>query len=153
MTVEWPDDELYGLFADDDWASNFPLGNGWVLYGPEGGGRSTKRKFALSMYHQLHCLDAMRYGYVGARGSMFVWPGNGTDADHHFNHCLSYLREAILCAADTTLETSRSVLNPSGNADNGASGMGITHKCRDWTQVRAYLEQHYEEHKAEFDGM
>ncbi|GBE89059.1 hypothetical protein SCP_1500610 [Sparassis crispa] len=48
----------YGLTADDDWGTIFPNGNGWVRLGPDG------RAFAVSMYHQLHCLDAIRVAMV-----------------------------------------------------------------------------------------
>lgn len=51
MNAEWPDDELYGLFEDEEWESLFPRGNGWVTLGPN------DEMFVLSMYHQLHCLS------------------------------------------------------------------------------------------------
>lgn len=138
MNTEWLDDKVYSIYADSDWASLFPRGNGWVALGPK------PEFYALSMYHQMHCLDAMRFAYAAAKSGTLTFPGNGTGVDHHMNHCLTYLREGILCAADTTLERS-SVQNKDGRLDHGATGMGMTHKCHDWVQVQKYLEEQYNE--------
>lgn len=136
MTSEWLDDEVYDMYADEDWASLFPTSNGWVQLGPN--------FYVLSMYHQMHCLETMRYAYVAAKAGMLSYPGNGTGTDHHMNHCLTYLREAILCHADTTLERSTVFVDAKGEKDHGATGMGMIHKCRDWVQVRDYVEKHYD---------
>lgn len=49
----------FGLTANDDWASIFPeAGTGFAFLGPKG------RAFAVSMYHQLHCLDSLRVAMV-----------------------------------------------------------------------------------------
>lgn len=83
MNAEWLDDEVYGPYADEDWASNFPKSNGWVALGPN------HDMFVLSMFHQLHCLDALRFGYVTAKARALEFPGNGTGVEHHVNHCLT----------------------------------------------------------------
>lgn len=83
MNAEWLDDEVYGPYADEDWASNFPKSNGWVALGPN------HDMFVLSMFHQLHCLDALRFGYVTAKARVLEFPGNGTGVEHHVNHCLT----------------------------------------------------------------
>ncbi|KAA1469634.1 hypothetical protein DENSPDRAFT_835274 [Dentipellis sp. KUC8613] len=141
MNAEWLDDQVYGPYADDDWASLFPRSNGWVALGPN------QEMYVLSMFHQLHCLDALRYGYVTAKAGTLQFPGNGTGVEHHVNHCLTYLKEMLLCAGDTTLETSMPVTNAKGEIDHGATGNNIVHRCRDWTQIRDYLEENYEERK------
>lgn len=51
----------------------------------------------------------------------------------------------ILCAGDMTLETSVPTINSIGQPDNAATGLDILHKCRDWTQIRDYLDENYEE--------
>jgi len=137
MTAEWLDNKVYNMFADDDWKSLFPSSSGWV----ELGGNF----YALSMYHQMHCLDTMRYAYVAARAGALSFPGNGTGVDHHMNHCLTYLREAVLCHADTTLEDTVVITDAFGEKDHGATGMGMVHKCKDWVQIRDYLDEHYDE--------
>lgn len=52
----------------------------------------------------------------------------------HVEHCYDYLRQAILCLGDTTLE------GPAHREDGMTSntdGMGIKHQCRDMDFVRA----------------
>ncbi|KDR68847.1 hypothetical protein GALMADRAFT_77954 [Galerina marginata CBS 339.88] len=139
MVGELLDDEVFSMTADSDWDSNFPRGRGWVKLGPN------SDFYVLSMYHQLHCLDAMRYAYVAAKTGNIAFPGNGTGFDHHMNHCLTYLREAVLCAADTTLERSETYITPQGVTDRGATGMGMVHQCRNWVQVREYLESQWDD--------
>lgn len=64
-------------------------------------------------------------------------------------HCLNYLCETVLCTSDVMLETSIPKLNPLGKEDNRASGLGIDHRCRDWVQVREYLEMNWENYQKE----
>ena len=51
----------------------------------------------VALAHQLHCLRSLR----AALAEEGVPEGH---ALHHAEHCLSFLRESTLCAADTTLE-------------------------------------------------
>lgn len=84
--------------------------------GPEG------RAFAISMYHQLHCLRLMRYALAA---------GDHSDLKStHFGHCLIYLRQLILCNPDLTLEP-YNVLED----DYDVKQDGSTHVCQDWRQV------------------
>ncbi|KAI0781611.1 hypothetical protein BC629DRAFT_1520869 [Irpex lacteus] len=94
------------------------------------------------MYHQLHCLDVFRHSYVAAKAGALAFPGNGTGFDHHINHCLSYMREMVLCAADTTLIHVWDLESTNRRGRYGASSIGTTHRCRDWTQVRKFVEEH-----------
>ena len=90
------------------------------------------RTFMVSMYHQLHCLDAIRVGFIV----------NGSDAYPHIQHCLRFLRQILLCKADTTLEPADEIrTNPDGMIVSGSSPEGMIHRCRDWTKVRRYLEE------------
>lgn len=47
-------------------------------------------------------------------------------AEKHLAHCFDYIRQGIMCAADTTLEWS--VTHPGALV----TGWGIAHQCRDW---------------------
>ncbi|VDB97463.1 unnamed protein product [Peniophora sp. CBMAI 1063] len=133
LTVEWLDDEVYGLYADDDWESLFPFGrSGFVTLGPN------QDHFAVGMYHQLHCLDVFRISYAAARAHALVYPGNGTHFDNHFAHCMNYIREMLLCNADPTLIPAK----PTGTEGRYISrSIGVTHQCRDWTQLRQWVEK------------
>jgi hypothetical protein len=136
MNTEWLDDKLYGIYQDAEWASLFPSrSSGMITLGPH------NTTFAVAMFHQLHCLDALRYAYAAAKSGKFVWPGNGTHIEEHTHHCLTYLREVILCRADGTLEETHPVVAADGTVDQGSDGLNTVHRCRDWTKVRDYVEE------------
>lgn len=117
--------EHYALQNDEEWGSVFPT-NGFTDLGPN------NRTFHVSMIHQLHCLDVIRVSFLI----------QGPGAAEHVEHCLRYLRQALLCHADTTLEEARVIVSSSGETEYGASGIGMVHRCRDWTVLRRYLQDH-----------
>lgn len=104
----------YALKSDADWKSIYPQPRmGFTSLG------QSNRTFMVSMYHQLHCLDVIRVGFVV----------NGSDAYHHIEHCLRYLRQILLCKADTTLEvTDGERTDEHGRILEGASGLGMIHR-------------------------
>lgn len=52
-------------------------------------------------------------------------------ADENTHHCLDLLRQAILCASDTTLDP----IDSDGEEGKGADRVGTVHVCRDWEKV------------------
>lgn len=46
----------------------------------------------------------------------------------HIEHCFDYLRQAILCAGDTTIEWARE--SDEGEIDGQVDGWGVEHQCR-----------------------
>ncbi|KAF3905774.1 hypothetical protein AA313_de0203935 [Arthrobotrys entomopaga] len=87
-------------------------------------------KFAVSSFHQLHCLHMVVKSYFSALGSH----------DHdvvHTKHCLEYLRNSIVCAADSALEPWKTDLN-------GVDGFGNTHMCRDFEGLFGWAERYRE---------
>ncbi|KAH9899219.1 hypothetical protein C8Q73DRAFT_787130 [Cubamyces lactineus] len=126
----------FALDADDDWGALFPLSDGFTtLYprSPSPGDSESGRTFLISMVHQLHCLDVLRVTFAA----------NRTDAPAHAHvaHCLRYLRQAVLCLADATLEPDEPGMR-GGRWEHAASGVGAVHRCRDWTVLRRYLDEH-----------
>ena len=113
------EDSVHYSIADHDaleeWASSIPKGFGYIRLGPE------YRAFAISMFHQYHCLRVMRDALSGNYNESVV---------EHYGHCLGYLRQLILCSPDLTLEPHD--LLTSGT---GKGAIGATHVCEDWTQV------------------
>ena len=89
------------------------------------------------MWHQMHCLNHIRAALI-----------NGDDGSDHTEHCFHYLRQGILCAADTTLEAG-GVAMRLANGDVGATGEGTVHTCRDWRQVHDWMEERHEGWTAE----
>jgi hypothetical protein len=114
------------------------------------------------MYHQLHCLvsslaqmsssefvntkkDAIRislgtqYGFINVTGA-------GTHhkkrmvhgSESHADHCIDYLRQAIMCTGDISLE--HSIVRE----EFGFNGWGAAHQCADWDAMRNIaLEMQY----------
>lgn len=123
-----------------DWSTIIP-NHGFVLLDSpsEEADENGRAFYAISMYHQLHCLNGFRRLTVAAK--------NGTMTQHnveHAVHCLSYLRQLLLCQADTALEPARLATTVSGGKTQAVYGEGTTHRCRDWTQVRSFVENNYE---------
>ena len=73
----------------------------------------------------------------------------GDDIYRQVLHCLDHLRQALLCAADTTLEpTGKDVSFIDTHSDQGKQqsphmGLGFVaarHTCRNYTQIREWME-------------
>ncbi|KAI1769801.1 hypothetical protein F4818DRAFT_456635 [Hypoxylon cercidicola] len=86
-----------------------------------------KTVFTISTTHQLHCLFAVVQTYSGLKS------GHEIPDDHHWHmiHCFDYMRQAIMCSADMALEG----LETTFPDHNGGSDV-----CRDWSDVKSYLE-------------
>lgn len=97
---------------------------------------AAQEEFDVGMYTDLQCLDTIRAAYVSMRDGARV-PSPAAEA------CLGHVRQAILCTADITLEPAHLVCKdgecPLSSAV--ASGQFVDHKCRDWVQVRQYVEE------------
>ncbi|KAJ7037254.1 hypothetical protein C8F04DRAFT_1093061 [Mycena alexandri] len=128
--------DRYTLNATADWRSVLPPGNGWVKLG------LGYRPFSISMYHQLHCIIGIRHAlYLSAIGE----ESRAAATRSHSNHCFNYLRQLLLCGADTTLEPTEVLNLPDGRVGAAASGEGVRHVCRDWTQVRSFVERNWQQ--------
>ncbi|KAJ4489043.1 hypothetical protein C8R41DRAFT_835583 [Lentinula lateritia] len=123
LTVQ-NDDNTYPLTDDKKWASIVPPKHGFVRLGSMG------TPFAIAMYHQLHCVNGIRFAYVAARDELFKHVKYREDAFQHVNHCFDIIRQSLLCKADTTLIP----LGPDKQH---------TRRCRDWTQVRAFVDDNH----------
>jgi hypothetical protein len=93
--------------------------------------------FSTSMTHQLHCLHSISHVYYSQISvppreppKKMVW---------HLRHCLDYIRQAIMCSSDVALEGAETTF-PDGIG--GSDGWDAKHVCKDYSQVRGYLEDH-----------
>lgn len=121
----------YSPNASEDWNSMMPAGSeGFVRLGPQ------KRLFGVSMYHQLHCLATLQRSTTSTRSLESF----GQFEREHLRHCLSYLRQMFLCAANVRLEP----LEDDGSGVPKTDGMGLEHRCRDWTLLRREVEANVE---------
>ncbi|KAF9008618.1 hypothetical protein BDZ89DRAFT_1078883 [Hymenopellis radicata] len=126
VVVRMEEARAYPIYGDDAlerWASSAATGYGYVRLGPE------KRAYAVSMFHQLHCLRLMRSALAGRYDDY---------TRGHTQHCLSYLRQMILCSPDLTLEPS-DVLDRDFEVDR----QGATHVCPDWGVMYEELEDNW----------
>ncbi|KAI7913220.1 hypothetical protein M9X92_009587 [Pyricularia oryzae] len=89
--------------------------------------------FTTSVTHNLHCLFAIVQTYSGLKS------GHELPDDHHWHmiHCFDYMRQAIMCSADMALEGLETTF-PDHNG--GSDGWDSKHVCKDWSQVKGYLE-------------
>lgn len=90
--------------------------------------------YTTSVTHQLHCLFIMAQTYSGLKSGHEI----PDDHNRHVAHCIAYLRQAIMCSADTALEGRPTTL-PEGSVNS--DGWDATHVCKDYSQVKDYLEK------------
>ncbi|KAI0415964.1 hypothetical protein F5X98DRAFT_376343 [Xylaria grammica] len=121
------------------WNSIIPIGRGFVHH-------SQLAPFIsnIAVFHQLHCLHAVVVAYYHALESPpatdlgavpdFENTTSTRIAPFHIRHCFDYLRQAIMCAADTNLE----VLDHETHLTNG---WGQPKICRDYDRIFAWAEQ------------
>ncbi|KAK7472493.1 hypothetical protein VKT23_000608 [Stygiomarasmius scandens] len=109
---------ITGPDALEEWASTAARGFGYIQLGEH------RRLFAVSMFHQFHCLRLMRYALEGRHDE---------GSRGHMQHCLTYLRQMILCHPDLTLEPANILED---DWDYEVRRVYGTHVCKDWTKVR-----------------
>ncbi|KAF9740756.1 hypothetical protein PMIN06_003196 [Paraphaeosphaeria minitans] len=74
--------------------------------------------YMISAFHQLHCLSYLAVHFQEGYGGVKL----EDKVAHHSVHCFNYLRQGIMCNADTTLE---------GQTEAGP-GEGSEHECVDY---------------------
>jgi hypothetical protein len=84
--------------------------------------------YMVSVFHQLHCLSYLAEHFQQGYGGIEL----SDEVAHHSAHCFNYLRQGIVCAADTTLE---------GKTDAGP-GEGSEHECADYDAVLEWANNH-----------
>ncbi|CRG86690.1 hypothetical protein PISL3812_03700 [Talaromyces islandicus] len=89
----------------------------------------TEPVYMMSVFHQLHCLKSY---LVQAYQAAFTGSPLTKELAHHSSHCFDYLRQSVLCAADTTLE---------GKTTTGP-GWGSVHECKDYDALLAWANEH-----------
>jgi len=127
-TIDQPESTL-------EWQWTGPAGRGDLVFG------GNQRFFSMSMAHQLHCLRAIHRAFAEDE----IISGHVRE---HLTHCLNYLRQAALCAADSTLEPPN-VLSRNFS-DVGVGRVGGEHRCADYPRLYRFMEENmpeYERHE------
>ncbi|PMD61033.1 uncharacterized protein K444DRAFT_385420 [Hyaloscypha bicolor E] len=134
---------------DSPWSKIMPIGGGYVVVpdpamwnlsggipfpnSPEAGAES----YCVSMFHQLHCISALKIALAKATGHMTGQRDLPSEDEYdHLLHCNDYLRQSIICAGDTTLEKAK----VHSEKRLGVDGMGVSHRCRDWNTIFKFVE-------------
>ncbi|KAJ7187310.1 hypothetical protein C8R46DRAFT_1025187 [Mycena filopes] len=127
----------YNITNAAEWATLVPPHQGRVRL-PVNGEEEEEGEFDVGMYTDLRCLDTIRAAYVQMRDGASV---RAPDAEA----CLGHIRQAVLCAADITLEPAHlSCAEDAGVCpveSAVATGRNVEHRCRDWVQVQEYVER------------
>lgn len=61
---------------------------------------------------------------------------SSTKQHEHVEHCFDYLRQALMCSADTTIE--HAMVEGNGNRIQ-VDGWGATHKCKNWYSLWEFV--------------
>lgn len=99
-----------------------------------------KHTYVLAVFHQMHCLSHMQASMD--KLALQMRAGNSTLDEHalvHNDHCFNYLRNAIMCTADTTLEGQ--IEGDGWDGEAGTDGTGAMHVCKNWDEVVAWAER------------
>ncbi|KAK2601508.1 hypothetical protein N8I77_010955 [Diaporthe amygdali] len=95
-----------------------------------------KSAYIISAFHQLHCLGLIFEGFQRLHQHEEIKGDIG-----HYSHCFDFLRQAIMCAGDTTLEGVQHSENPLIKNTQGADGWGATHNCRNWDDIKTWAKE------------
>ncbi|CAG8961827.1 hypothetical protein HYFRA_00014003 [Hymenoscyphus fraxineus] len=123
------------------WASLVPLGRGFIGLDSHGNPRPWRGMEAeiadmrvVTVYHQLHCLDGLR---MASMGENHTEHNNlvGQTPEEHLQHCFDYIRQSLLCNADTTLE-------PLTGFPPDVQGWGTSHQCRSHQEIFDWTYKH-----------
>ena len=121
-----------------NWDASLPPDVGYVRLGP------AHRIFAISMFHQLHCLHqiAIRLADMDPSDEPWFPLPNWRVHGHlgHTQHCLNNIRQNILCAADETVEDGSWRCQNRGVVRTTGSGR----ECRNWASVDKYIRSNYD---------
>ncbi|KAL4935902.1 hypothetical protein BDV06DRAFT_233879 [Aspergillus oleicola] len=94
----------------------------------------------VAVFHQLHCLYLIRRAYYSELRSrsdsdaMMEDFDTGIHRRPHVGHCFDYLRQSLLCHADSSLE-------PTNESVNDNLNWRFDKECRDYEEVKAWAAQ------------
>ncbi|RFU24747.1 hypothetical protein B7463_g11597, partial [Scytalidium lignicola] len=119
MTLDHRKDVLWEALTVNDTS-----GHGGLIWASDGNLDGKETVGMISMFHQLHCLAGLRMALQASSEGKFV--GIDQDDDLHWPHCMDYLRQTLLCNADSTIERPP-VIN--GTLQHFINGADDTRKC------------------------
>ena len=141
--------------ADEAWGNDIsPPGDGFVLIpdpsaydlppGQPMDSDSPNAKgevYDISVFHQLHCLRHVRTFLFTLKAGMDYNSTAETydrmlrHQEEHVYHCFDYIRQALMCNADLTVEWPRTEVDGSRVA---VDGWGVAHQCKNWVSAMCF---------------
>ncbi|KAF2010397.1 hypothetical protein BU24DRAFT_427525 [Aaosphaeria arxii CBS 175.79] len=135
----------------DAWSKLLPPGRGFVFvpepreYGlNEGQETPWGEIFSVSLFHQIHCLGLLRKQYwtllnhvASGDQEAALKESLKQQENTHTGHCFDYLRQALMCAGDMSMEWPRD--EPDGSKRRHVDGWDIPHKCKSWDTIWQYM--------------
>uniref|UniRef100_A0A0B7KQC7 Oxidase ustYa n=2 Tax=Bionectria ochroleuca TaxID=29856 RepID=A0A0B7KQC7_BIOOC len=88
--------------------------------------------YVVTILHQLHCLNIIRFHYWQVKGYTPVTHGySEAEWDVHLDHCFEYLRQAISCGSNFEIEGSSPLADPNNkhHIASTVTGWGVEHTC------------------------
>ncbi|KAG4434537.1 hypothetical protein IFR05_009978 [Cadophora sp. M221] len=148
---ESPYNESKSEISDQAWKDLTPKKGGYIAVSDEDKERyrlpSTEMRdgewiYGVSVFHQLHCLQMIRNGHyttLAHQDHHDHSPDTQSEGRmHHYDHCFDFLRQALMCRPDTTLEP----VTPAPNGLLADTGRGVVHSCRDYKDVLWFSGQY-----------
>ncbi|MCJ1329549.1 hypothetical protein MMC10_006229 [Thelotrema lepadinum] len=106
---------------------------------------ASSRVYGITVTHEYHCLQLIHKSLIGiaTRNATYMEEIHATNTSvelpngklNHLFHCVDYLRQNIMCKADTTLEW-----NTVADSEH-IDGYGIPHQCRNWQEVSGWMRE------------
>ena len=99
-----------------------------------------KEVYSIAVFHELHCLMHIS----GVIDKLVIKLRNmdfSLDEGElgHNDHCFNYIRNALMCCGDTTLEGQAQT--PELKDTAGTDGTGAVHFCRNYDEIVAWAEK------------
>jgi hypothetical protein len=96
--------------------------------------------YNIAVFHEMHCLMHMA-GYIDKLVMQIRNKDLTIDEGlvGHNDHCVNYLRNALMCCGDTTLEGQSQAKMFEHIA--GTDGTGAVHVCRNYDEISAWAEK------------
>ena len=113
-----------------EWASLAPGGDGLIYLGEE------HIPYTISSMHQVRCMNIIRESILEDRSD----PKTALPSDLA-RHCLNYLKQMMLCRADSYLEVFQY------NNSAGPIDLFSTYVCRDWGTVHEAVKANQREYE------
>jgi len=130
-----------GMTKNDPWGALLPAGRGFIevpaeIPLPNGETIIEKQYYCISMFHQLHCIASLKVAFEAMSDGMHDMHDHPIE---HLGHCFDYLRQAVMCAGDMTLEPAEELKTLKVKV---VDGWNVEHRCRNWKMMYDFAENH-----------